>query len=356
MFTYILRRLGMALVVILVVLTMSFFMVRLMPGNPMDALGAQLRAQGGLTEQDIQNRLNAVYGVTPTAPVWEQYLTYIGNAFRGDLGVPVTNPGTTVVAVIAEALPWTIIIVAFALIISFILGVAIGAAMAAFQTTRLAKVTTFFVSVLSAIPNYLVAIVLLYFFTGVWPIFPSGGAYGVDVTPGFNGPYLKSVAWHAVLPIAATVITSFGGWALAMKGSAISVLGAEYVRAAESRGLSPRRITQSYIGRNSMLPMITQLALAIGFMFGGSVFIETYFQYPGVGFYLIQSVNQRDYSLMMGCFLLITVSVIVANLLVDLLYPLVDPRIAKPATRKKAQAQADTATPDEGLGAGGTMA
>lgn len=346
----------MALVVILVVLTMSFFMVRLMPGNPMDALAAQLRAQGGLTEQDIQNRLNAVYGVTPTAPVWQQYLTYVGNAFRGDLGVPITNPGTTVVAIIAEALPWTIIIVAFALIISFVIGVAIGAAMAAFQNTWFAKVTTFFVSVLSAIPNYLVAIILLYFFTGVWQIFPSGGAYGVDVTPGFNAEYLKSVARHAVLPIAATVITSFGGWALAMKGSAISVLGAEYVRAAESRGLSSRRITQSYIGRNSMLPMITQLALSIGFMFGGSVFIETYFQYPGIGFYLIQSVNQRDYSLMMGCFLLITVSVIIANLLVDLLYPLVDPRIARPATRKKAEVQADKSVPDEGLGAGGTMA
>jgi peptide/nickel transport system permease protein len=141
------------------------------------------------------------------------------------------------------------------------------------------------------------------------------------------------------------VITSFGGWALGMKGSAVSVLGAEYVRAAESRGLSDRRVAQSYVGRNSMLPMITQLALSVGFMFGGSVFIETYFQYPGVGYYLIQSVNQRDYSLMMGCFLLITVTVIVTNLLVDLLYPLIDPRIASPAARKRAD---DSATRGDG--------
>lgn len=355
MLTYVLKRLAMSLLIIFIVISLSFFMIRLMPGNPMAALESQLRMQGGLSEVEIQQRINAIYGVVPDAPVWEQYLQYVWGAVRGDLGVPITNPGTTVVAVIAEALPWTILVVAVSLIISFILGVAVGAMMAAFQNSRFSKVMTFIVSFLSAIPSYLVAIAMLYVLTSIYPIFPAGGAYGVDVTPGFNGPYLISVLYHAFLPIAATVITSFGGWALGMKGSAISVLGSEYVRAAEARGLSDRRITQSYVGRNSMLPMVTQLALSIGFMFGGSVFIETYFQYPGIGFYMIQSVGQRDYSLMMGCFLLITVSVIVTNLLVDLLYPLVDPRIANPAARKRAEDKpADT--DEEMLPAGGSMA
>ncbi|HLT60347.1 MAG TPA: ABC transporter permease [Microlunatus sp.] len=354
MVSYIAKRLAMSLLVIFVVVSLSFFMIRLMPGNPMAALEAQLRMQGGLSEVEIQQRLNTVYGVTPDAPVWEQYLQYLWGVVRGDLGVPITNPGTTVVAVIAEALPWTIMVVAVSLIISFLIGVAVGAVMAAFQNSRLSQLMTFVVSLLSAIPSYLVAIALLYFLTSVYQVFPSGGAYSIDVTPGFNGPYLLSVLYHAFLPITATVITSFGGWALGMKGSAVSVLGSEYVRAAEARGLSERRITQSYVGRNSMLPMVTQLALSIGFMFGGSVFIETYFQYPGLGFYMIQSVGQRDYSLMMGCFLLITVSVIITNLLVDLLYPLVDPRIASPAARKRAP---DTPTdPDqEVLPAGGTI-
>jgi len=347
MASYLAKRLGVAVVTIFIVVSASFFMIRLMPGSPMSALQAQLRVQGGLTEVEIQQKVSAIYGVSPTGPVWEQYLSYVGHTLRGDLGRPITNPGTTVVQVVAGALPWTIVVVALALVISFLLGIAIGAAMAAFPNGWFSKVMTFVVSFLSAVPSYLVAIILLYLLADTWQLFPLGGAYSVDATPGLNVAFLGSIAYHAVLPIAAYVITSFGGWALGMKGSAVSVLGAEYVRAAESRGLSDRRVAQSYVGRNSMLPMITQLALSVGFMFGGSVFIETYFQYPGVGYYLIQSVNQRDYSLMMGCFLLITVSVIVTNLLVDLLYPLIDPRIASPAARKRAD---DSATRGAGSG------
>src|SRR5262249_15971135 len=134
-----------------------------------------------------------------------------------------------------------------------------------------------------------------------------------------------------ILPISAYVITSFGGWALLMKGSAISTLGSEYVRAAEARGLRTWRITQTYVGRNAMLPQVTLLALPVGFLFGGSVFIEEYFNWPGIGNQLISSVNARDYAVMMGCFVLITVAVVISNLFVDLMYPLVDPRIVSPA-------------------------
>lgn len=356
MLRYLTKRVIMSLIIIYIVLTMSFFMIRLMPGNPMSALESQLRVQGGLTDQEIQQRVAAVYGVMPNDPVLVQYKDYLINILHGNLGVPITNPGTTVTAVIAEALPWTILIVGVSLIISFIIGVAIGSAMASFPDSVFSKVMTFVVSFLSAVPSYLVAIVLLYILTATYRAFPSGGAYGVDVTPGPNAAYLLSVLYHSILPIVASVITSFGGWALAMKGSAVSVLGAEYVRAAESRGLSDRTISRSYVGRNSMLPMITQLALSIGFMFGGSVFVETYFQYPGIGYYLIQSVNNRDYSLMMGCFLLITVSVVVTNLLVDLLYPLVDPRIVKPGARKRAEATQDSSEDVQALPVGGTVA
>ena len=358
MLRYLTKRVVMALVIIYIVLTLSFFMVRLMPGNPMAALESQLRAQGGLTDQEIQQRVAAVYGVVPNDPVLVQYKDYLINILHGNLGVPITNPGTTVTAVIAQALPWTILIVGVSLIISFIIGIAIGSAMASFPDSVFSKIMTFVVSFLSAVPNYLVAILLIYVLTATYQAFPSGGAYGVNVTIGLNGRYLLSVLYHAVLPIVASVVTSFGGWALAMKGSAVSVLGSEYVRAAESRGLSDQVISRSYVGRNSMLPMITQLALSIGFMFGGSFFIEYYFQYPGIGYYMIQSVNNRDYSLMMGCFLLITVSVVVTNLLVDLLYPLVDPRIINPAARRRAtDAGPDAGTEDAStLPVGGTVA
>lgn len=353
MVKYVLQRLVMSLVIIYVVITLSFFMVRLMPGNPMAALEAQLRQQGGLTEIEIQNRIQAIYGLQPTASTGDQYIQFVKNVLQGDLGRPITNPGTTVVAVIVEALPWTLMIVGVSLLISFLVGCALGQYMAARPDTVFTKVMTFVVSFMSAVPNYLVAILFLYLFTGVWHIFPRGGAYSIDVTPGPNVAFLVSAVYYALLPIIATVITSFGGWAMGMKGAAVSVLGSEYVRAAESRGLSDKVITRSYIGRNSMLPMITQLALSVGFMFGGSVFIETYFQYPGIGYYMIQSVTQRDYSLMMGCFLLITITVVITNFLVDLLYPLIDPRIAKPGGAKRREVT-ESAAPV--LPVGGTLA
>lgn len=356
MLIYLAKRVGMSVIIIYIVITLSFFMIRLMPGNPMAALEAKLRMQGGVPEAEIQQRVATVYGVTPDDPVFKQYVDYVLGVFTGNLGIPITNPGTTVVQVIASSLPWTVLVVAISLLISFVIGIAIGAAMAAFKDGWFSKIMTFVVSFLSAVPNYLVAILLLYTMAGIWNIFPAGGAYSVDVVPGWSFGFIGSVLYHAFLPILATVITSFGGWALGMKGSAISVLGSEYVRAAESRGLSPRRVTQSYVGRNSMLPMVTQLALSVGFMFGGSVFIETFFQYPGIGFYMIQSVNERDYSLMMGCFLLITVTVIITNLLVDVLYPLIDPRIASPAARRAVEDDAHGDGADDVIPVGGSVA
>lgn len=343
---YIMKRLIMSIVIIYIVVSLSFFIVRLMPGNPMAALEAQLQQEGGLTASEIQMKVNAIYGVMPKGPLWKQYITYIVHAAQGNLGRSVTDPGETVVHIIAAALPWTLLTVSIALIVSFIVGTFVGAFMAAFPNNIIAKVLTFLSSFLSSIPNYLVAILLLYFLADQHPVFPLGGAYSASVRPGLNLAFIGSVIVHAILPISAYVITAFGGWALGMKGVAISVQGEEYVRAAESRGLSGRRITQSYVGRNSLLPQITGLALAVGFMFGGSVFIETYFTYPGIGYYMIQAVDARDYSLMMGCFILIALSVIVCNFLVDLLYPIIDPRVARPAAVRRAE---HTAAEPDGL-------
>ncbi len=337
MTSYLAKRLAMAIFTVYVVVSLSFFMVRLMPGNAMELIEAQLNQEGGLSPEEILAKVRAIYGIVPKGPLWKQYLQYIGNAFRGDLGNSITNPGVSVVSIIAGALPWTVLIISISLLISFVLGLILGTIMATYPRTWFAKLTTGVTSFLSAIPVYLVAIVLLYFFADQHAWFPLDGAYTTGVPQGFNWPFIQSVINHAVLPIASFVIVSFGGWALLMKGSVVTTLGADYVRAAESWGLSSRRVTQSYIGRNSMLPMVTNLALSVGFLVGGSVFVETYFNYPGIGYYLINAVNSRDYSLMMGCFVLITVAVVFANLVVDLTYPLIDPRILSPAASKRAR-------------------
>lgn len=355
MISYLIRRVLAAVFTIFVVVSLSFFMVRLMPGNAMDVLRNQLMRQGGLTTQQIDQQVNALYGLAPTDPTWMQYLQYLSNAAHGNLGMSLTNR-QPVMHIIASALPWTIFAVGVALLISFLIGVALGTVMAAFPASRFTKILTLGVSFISAVPNYLVALVLLYFLANTHQIFPLGGAYSVDVHPGWSLSFIGSAIEHAVLPVGAYVIVGFGAWALQMKGSAISVMGSEYVRAAEARGLSSRRITQSYIGRNSILPQVTLLALSLGFMFGGSVFIEQLFNYPGVGYYLVTAVGNRDYSLMMGCFVVITVAVVVSNLLVDLIYPLVDPRIVSPAAAKRAKLGAKDQPEGSPAPVGGTMA
>jgi peptide/nickel transport system permease protein len=145
--------------------------------------------------------------------------------------------------------------------------------------------------------------------------------------PGFNWPYISSVLEHAILPISAYIITGLGGWALAMKGNAISVLGEDYVTAAKARGLSQRRIITTYVGRNALLPLITNLAISFGMMFGGSPLVENIFAYPGVGYFLNQAVGRRDFTLMQGMFLMITIAVVLANLIAEILYSVLDPRI-----------------------------
>jgi peptide/nickel transport system permease protein len=324
----------MALVTIYVVVTISFYMVRLMPGNPIEFLEAQLQQQGGTSPDQIRQQVQAIYGVMPSGPLWKQYLTYVGDIFRGDFGVSLLNPGQSVLSIIVGALPWTVLLVGVSLLISYAIGLVVGTIMAAYPDSGFSRVMTGVVSFLSAVPNYLIAIVLIYLLADLHHVFPITGAYSNNTTPGFNLPFIGSVLYHALLPMAAYVIVSFGAWSLAMKGSVTTVLGADYVRAAEARGLGGRRVTQTYIGRNAMLPMVTNLAVSVGYLFGGSVFIETYFSYPGLGFRLISAVNSRDYSLMMGCFILITITVVVSNLVVDLIYPAIDPRILKPASRK----------------------
>lgn len=341
MLKYIIKRLLMSLLIVWVVTTFSFFVIRLMPGNAIGYLRTQLVKQGGLTPDQINQRLSTVYNLAPHDPLWKQYIDYIAGVAHGDFGTSIVNQGQPVSEILASSIPWTVFVVGVALLISFVIGIAVGTVMAAFQAGWFARVMTFIVSFLSSVPNYLVAILLIYFFASLHPIFPTGAAYSLETTPGWNLPFIISLFYHGLLPIGAYVVTGFGAWALQMKGSVISILGAEYVQAGRAWGLSSRRITQSYVGRNSLLPQVTAFALALGTMFGGSVLVETFFQYPGIGYYLVTAVDSRDYSVMMGCFIVITIAVVLSNLVVDLMYPLIDPRIVSPYANVKADLEED---------------
>ncbi|MEM1989740.1 MAG: ABC transporter permease, partial [Candidatus Bathyarchaeia archaeon] len=222
---------------------------------------------------------------------------------------------------------WTIFVTSISLTISFMIGVSLGMLIAYRRGRLIDTFISLFSSISSAIPAYIIALLLLMYLGFTLRLFPTGGIYDINVSPGFNLPFIFSVLHHASLPIISYVIVSFGTWTLAMKGSTISVLGEDYVAAAEARGLRKRRIIFSYVGRTAILPLATSLAINIGYMFGGAIFIETVFSYRGIGYLLSAALSLRDYPVIQGCFFVITTAIILANFITDVAYSKLDPRI-----------------------------
>jgi len=181
-------------------------------------------------------------------------------------------------------------------------------------------------SLLHGVPQYVLALLMSAIFATLIPILPQGGTADILYEPGFNAAYIGSLIEHATLPVITYALASYGGWILAMKSSVVTVLGDDFILAAELRGMK-RSIIFRYVARNAILPLFTILALSLGLLFGGAIFIEKIFNYPGLGWLLIESVTNRDYALMGGAFLLVTVAIIVANILADLFYTVIDPRV-----------------------------
>jgi peptide/nickel transport system permease protein len=320
------RRMGLSLLMLLLTATLTFFLVRVMPGSPMDA---QLLAdlQQGMSLAQAQAAVAAEFGVPPHEPLFLQYVQYLWNLLHGRLGNSLVYAGTPALAVILRGLPWTLFTVASSLLLSFILGVALGTVLAYVRDSALDRILSVASSVLHGIPNYVIAMVLVYAVALRWGILPRGGDYGLSVTPGFNLPFLGSVLRHAILPIAAYTLPGTAGWVLLMRSSVVSVLGATHILAAEARGVSAPLVLSQYVARNAILPLFTQFVLSLAFMFSGSIFVEEIFSYPGMGYYFVNAISQLDYPVMQAAFLLISTAVILANLLADLLYARLDPRV-----------------------------
>ena len=325
------RRLGgrllIGLVMIWVVASGTFFLVRLMPGNPV-AAQFETDVQHGMSPAAAKAQTSLLYGFVPKQPLPQQYLHYVWQLAHFNLGQSISQEGVPVAHIIGAAAPWTIIMVLSGTLVSFLIGVSAGLLAAIKRSTKLGDLLTVSGSLLHGIPQFVLGILLAYLFTTVWAVFQLNGPYNVSVTPGWNLPFIGSLITQAVLPVSAYALSSYGGWLLTMKSSVVSVLGDDFILAAELRGL--RRLTVArYVARNAMLPLFTILALSIGFMFGGSIFIEDIFNYPGLGYLLFTSIGKRDYPLMTGAFLIITVAVVLCNILADLFYGIIDPRIRR---------------------------
>lgn len=309
-----------------IVVTLSFVLVRLMPGGPADFVKAQIRKQNPAATPDEINRMVEQYiSLRPDRPLSEQYINYIDGLLHLDLGTSVYY-NRPVAEIYAEAIPWTLFVMGVALLISLFISITLGAFLAYYEGTKIDYILSTVSVTMNSVPYYIAGIFLLVIFAHTLGLFPSGDRTTMGIEPGFTVEYILDVLWHAALPILSVVLTAFGGRALGMRGNSIRVLGEDYIRVARLRGLPSNRIQLQYVARNAVLPIYTNVMIQIGFILGGSIILEQIFRYPGVGFYFFRSINARDYPLMMGGFLIITLAVIIAITIADFTYGIIDPR------------------------------
>jgi peptide/nickel transport system permease protein len=319
---YMLRRLGFYVVAGWVALTLNFFLPRLMPGDPATALFA--RFAGKLAPEAIA-ALRETFGLTD-ASLLQQYFTYLVHVFRGDLGISVAYFPSPVSQVIGSGLFWTVFLAGTAVAVSFVLGTLLGIASAWWRHGWIDTVLPSTFAFIGAFPYFWLAMVALYVLGFGLGWFPLGHAYSDDLTPTISAAFLADVVRHAALPVGTVVLATLGGWLLTMRNTMVSVLGSDYVNLARAKGLPPSRVVLRYAARNALLPSVTGFGMALGFVLGGSLLTEIVFSYPGEGYLLVQAVRNQDYPLMQGIFLVITLAVLGANWLVDLVYLWLDPR------------------------------
>jgi peptide/nickel transport system permease protein len=324
------RRIVKALFTIFFVTSLLFFLIRLMPSNPLEIYIQELMSQYSMSYQDAASQAASLFAIDLNAPLHEQYLSYLAGLARGDLGMSLRSTGTPVVDIIRQFLPWTLFSVGIGLLLSFAIGVALGMVMAYRRDSWLDNLLSLFASVTTSITPFLLGIMIIVFVAVQWKLVNFAelrGSTSPGIKPGFTFEFIKDIFWHAMLPIGTYVLTTVGYWMLSMRSSTVSTLGEDYVTVARARGLSDGRIATAYVGRNAALPLVTQFTLSLASVIGGAAVIERLFSYQGLGAQLVASVFQRDYSVMQGIFLILTVAVVVANLLTDLFYGVLDPRI-----------------------------
>jgi peptide/nickel transport system permease protein len=322
--SYVLRKLGLFVLTLWAAVTVNFLLPRIMPGSPTDAAIAKL-SQNGPVSEATRRSVETQLGV-PDGSVWHQYVTYLHHVTTLDFGVSYTFYPTKVSTLVASALPYTIILVGVVTIVSFVLGTLVGALAAWRRGTWLDTLPTVGGSFASAFPYFWTALLLLFFAGYVFRWFPTSGGSSPTVDPGWTGSFIGSALYHAALPAVTILVTSLGGWILGMRNTMITTLGEDYVTFAEANGLKGRTVALRYAARNALLPNLTSFGLALGAVVGGSLLVEQVFGYPGLGYLLYNAVVNQDFPLMQALFLMITVSVLVANFAVDVLYGVLDPR------------------------------
>jgi peptide/nickel transport system permease protein len=326
--SFVLKRVGLLLLIVWSAATLNFFIPKLTPRNPLREKLLMEASRSGYIPPGFDEMVKAYevkFGLDQ--PLYLQYFRYLGDMARFDLGYSISNFPKTVGSLISEALPWTVGLLVVTTSLAFLLGSLLGALIA---WPRAPKWLNFFVPpllTLSAVPFYLLALILIYFIAFQWKLLPIGGGYAIGSVPSLSSAFILDVLKHAILPALAIVLGSIGGWAIGMRGMMVTVQGEDYMTFAEAKGLRNWRLFYKYAVRNALLPQVTGLALSFSFIVSGSVLVELVFGYPGIGSLLARSIQQLDYFTIYGVVFVLIVSIGVAMFIMDMIYPLLDPRI-----------------------------
>ena len=324
------KRAGQALVTLWAVATISFIMVRALPYNAVDIVMAGYTSQ--IDREIVRAEVEQRMMIDPDAPMHEAYWQYMTSLAQGDLGESTSViTGMPVSELIADALPWTLFVMGLATFGLFAISLSLGAIMAYREQSYFDYSNTAVGIMTTSVPYYVAAILLIKYVgfsdLPVLDALPPFNRRPDGAVAGFNWEFLWGAFRHAVLPALSFILTAYGAMALAMRGNSIQVLGEDYVRVAELRGLPSRRIALRYVGRNAVLPLYTSLLISVGAMLGAGVILETIFSYEGIGYWMLRAIEEDDMPIMMGTFLVITVTLVFALWIADLTYGRLDPRI-----------------------------
>ena len=322
---FLLRRLVFYLAAFIAAATINFFLPRLMPGDPIQKMFAG--AGSDLSLENL-NALKLTFGFID-APIGEQYLAYLKSVFTGDLGRSVRFFPLPVTELLGRALVWTVGLVGTATIIGFTIGTLLGVMAAWRRGSRFDTIISLSAIFSSSVPAVVVSLIALFFFGYTLGWFPNGYAADPMLDPSWGWDYILSVLYHGTLPMLTMVIVLTGGFAVTMRNNMINLLGEDYIVMGRAKGLSDQGVMLWYAARNALLPTVSALAISLGAVLGGSLVTEVVFNYPGLGRTLYVAIVARDYPLIQGQLLIMTLAMLTANLVVDLAYVFLDPRLRR---------------------------
>jgi peptide/nickel transport system permease protein len=325
---YTIRRLIQFAFVIVVGITLAFFITHLSPVDPVEASLSLMTSFGATDPRAVdilRQSLTELYGLQGN--LLQQYLAFWSRILTGDFGPSLSAFPTPVMTLILAAMPWTLGLIILSTLFSWIAGNVLGALAGYFRTSRVLKAVGIGVMSLHPVPHYIIGLIVLILLGYIWPLFPISGGSQMNLKPSFTWPFISSVLIHGALPALALFLVGLGGWFIGMRSLVSNIVTDDYVVYAELGGVTPQTIFSQYVARNALLPQVTGLALNLGQVFGGTVIIEFVFNYPGMGRLLIAGIYSGDYSLVLGVTTISIVAVATTVFLIDIVYPLIDPRV-----------------------------